>query len=231
MVHVLKEEYFSKADSFILPLTGLPKTSIFTVRSFLFWEENSIEDFKLAVTYAYTDKQMFQGYCKQSVFPILDKNGYLIESYDFEKQSILIYATEDHKKVLKEKLDFDYLTVFVLDLSEWAMDITMFLAGRYSKLSKKAKSMADAFHTYFRKGQEKFPIHIEAILYPNNIIEAVNKKDEPILGKLTPIEYVAKNYGLSLTDLQEIGELGSIYDISKETLTIGQEVEQLSEQV
>lgn len=227
MVHVLKEEYFSKADAFVLPLTGLPKTSIFDMRSYLFWEENSIEEFKLMVAYSHTDKKNFLEYCKKAVFPILDKNGYLIESYDFQNQATLTFDKEGKVKYTP----FENLTVFVLDLGEWAWDIEQFMAGKYSKFSTKAKDILDNFHTIHKKRGETFPVHIQVILYPNDIIEAVDKKDTPLLGKLTPIQYVAKNYGLNLTDLQQVGELGSIYDIREETLTIGQEVEQFSEQV
>lgn len=229
MVHVLKDKYFSKADSFILPLTGLSKASPFPIRSFLFWEDYSIEEFKLVVTYTYDNKERFLEYCRKSVFPVLDKNGYLLESYDFENQAII---TSDEDKEGKPELKytpFEYLSVFVLDLGEWGMDIEMFLVGKYSKLSKKAKELVDTFHTYFKKGVENHPVHIHAIIHPNETIK-VDKGEESILGKLTPIEYVAKNYGLDLSDLQEIGELGSIYNISKETLTIGQETAEVSVQ-
>ena len=228
MVPVLKEEYFSKADSFILPLTGLPRSKLFDVKSFLFWEDYSIEDFKLIVTYSYDDKENFLEYCRKSIFPVLDRKGYLLETYDLENSDILL---PDKEGILSKKIPFEKLSVFVLDMSEWAMDIEMFLAGRYSKFSKKAKDLLDSFHTSHRKGKERFPLHIQAILYPNEIIEAVDKRDTPILGRLTPIQYVAKEYGLNLTDLQEIGELGSIYQIKEETLTIGHKSKELSSQV
>jgi hypothetical protein len=203
MVEVLKDYYFSKADAFILPLTGLSNNRKFTLRSFLFWEDFDIENFNLIVTYSYEDREEFVKYARKFIFPILDKNGYLLESYDFKGMS-----------------------VFILDLSEWAMDITQFLRGKYSKLSKVAKEKIWAFHAYYVKDEERLPVHIYSTLYPNkktDIEIGDGKKEEGILGKLTPIEYVAKNYGFSLTELQKVGELGSIYDIKNETLTIGQE--------
>ena len=197
MVEILKGKYFSKADSFILPLTGLSNTKKFKLKSYVFWEDYSIEDYNLIITYTYQDKDEFIQYCRKQVFPILDKGGYLVESYDY-----------------------DNMTVFVLDLSEWAFNIDLFLKGRYSKLSKEAKEKIEAFHTYFVRDEERTSVHIYCSLYPKEQVP-LDKGD--ILGKLTPIEYVAKNYGLPLTELQALGEICSVYDIKEETLTIKQE--------
>jgi hypothetical protein len=57
------------------------------------------------------------------VFPILDKKGYVIENYDSIGRSI-----------------------FVLDMSEWALDIEQFLQSRYSQLSREGKECIEDFH-------------------------------------------------------------------------------------
>lgn len=197
MIQILKEKYFSKADAFILPLTGLGSTKIFKMKSYLFWEDYSIEDYSLILTYRYDDKNEFIKYFRTVICPILDKGGYLVESYDYEG-----------------------MTVLVLDLSEWTFSIEMFLKGKYSKMSKAAKDKIEVFHTYYVKDEKKTAIHIYAALYPK---EKVDPEKGDILGKLTPIEYVAKNYGLPLPELQTLGELCTIYNITAETLTIKQE--------
>lgn len=188
MVEVLKKEYWSKSEAFLLPLTGLTKSQKYNMKSYLFWGEYSIENYQLIVSFSYKNYEEFLKYCKKIVFPILDRNGYLIESYDFEGQS-----------------------VFVLDISEWALDVEMFLKGKYSKMSKDAKKLITEFHTFYDKGP-KILIEISASLDPND--------KYPILDDMTAIEYVAEYYKFDIKELKKIGELGSIYDKKNETLSL-----------
>lgn len=199
MVQILKDGYFSKADAFILPLTGLPNNNRFNIRSYLFWDDYSIEDFNLILTFAYEHKMEFVDYCRRVLFPTLDKNATsVLESYDIDDNS----------------------SVMILNMSEWAMDIQMFLNGKYSKLSKPAKEKIELYHTYFvDRETTRIPLWLYSILYPSKQIPA-NKGD--VIGKMTPIEYVSKEYNLDLTEMQKVGELGSFYQIKEETLTINQ---------
>lgn len=187
MVELLKSEYSSKSQSFLLPLTGLTRTQKYKLESYLFWEKYSIEDYYLIIKFTYDNYDEFIEYCKRVVFPILDRNGYLVESYDFDNQCVMI-----------------------LNLSEWALDIEMFLKGKYSKMSRDAKDTIYEYHTFFDRGN-KILIDIKATLYPN--------ANYDILDKMSAIEYVAENYGLPLEELKKIGEIGAIYDKEKETLT------------
>lgn len=188
MIQVLKAEYFSKADAFLLPLTGLAKDEKYPVKSYLFWNEYTIEDYNLILEFEYNNYADFIEYCRTRLFPLLDKRGYLVESYDLGNRSI-----------------------FVLDIGEWAMDIEMFLAGHYSKMSKTMKDTIEKYHTF---NGYQIPIYIYAVLYPN-IKMALLRED----GKdKTPIEYVAKNYGFDIEDMKEIGEIGSVYEPILETL-------------
>ena len=50
MIELLQKEYYSKADVFLLPLTGIKRQEDVKIESFLFWREYSIEDYKLTVT-------------------------------------------------------------------------------------------------------------------------------------------------------------------------------------
>lgn len=188
MIQVLKTEYFSKADAFILPLTGLSKDESFECRSYLFWREYSIENYQLILSFTYTDQLGFMEYCRTRMFPILDRKGYLMENYDIGDRS-----------------------VFILDMSEWALDIEQFLSGKYSKFSKEAKYSIEKFHT-FNKNQ--IPISIYAVLYPNTRMTLL--REEGI--DHTPIEYASKHYGLDLDDMRKIGEIGSKYNPLDETL-------------
>ena len=191
MIEVLKKlknqgEYWSKSEIFLLPLTGLPKSQKYPIKTYLFWRDYSIESYHLILKFSYEKYEDFLAYCNRIVFPILDKNLYLIESYDFDKE-----------------------TIFVLDLSEWALDIEMFLKGSYSKFSRQAKESIVEHHTYFDRGA-KIPIEISAIIEPN-----VKYR---LLGDMTAIEYVSYHYNIPLEIMNEVGELGSIYEKEKETL-------------
>lgn len=184
MVDVLLKEYWSKADAFLLPLTGLPRTSKFGVKSYLFWNECSIHDYKLIVSYDCEDYYHLLKYLKQEVFPVLDKNGYLLENYDIQGRSI-----------------------FVLDMSEWAMDIQMFVLGKYSKMSKSAKALIEDYHIF---NGDQIPVHIYAVMYPTLEMDLLGKKDA--------IDYISENYMLDVREVRKIGEIGTIYDRMTETL-------------
>ena len=153
MIEVIKKDYWSRSDAFLLPLTGLPKDFSFNLKSFLFWRNNSIEDYKLTVTYSSYDEQGLLKHCRDAVFPILDKGGHLLESYDIGHSS-----------------------VFVLDLSYWAIDIDRFLQGKYSTMSREAKGMIEKFHYFIFS----FNSEVNQILSIDNIftIEACYKSKE-----------------------------------------------------
>lgn len=186
MIELFKQEYWSKSFAFMLPLTGLPKTHIYKLESYLFWEDYSIEDYFLIVKFTYEDYGKFLEYCKRKVFPNLDRGGYVVETYDFED-----------------------CTIMILDISEWAMDIELFLKGKYSKMSRNAKDTITDFHMYYDKGN-KISLDIKSALEPNTL--------EPLL-KMTPLEYAAEAYGLPHEALKKLGEVGGIYNKEKETLT------------
>lgn len=141
MVNVLKKEYWSRADAFLLPLVGLPRDSKYEVHSYLFWDEYSIQNYHLILTYETKDKDDVVEYCRKTVFPILDKGGYLLENYDSDDK-----------------------VIFVLDVSVWAMDIEMLMMGKYSKLSKEAKGLIENYHKF---NVRNIPVHVYAVLYPN----------------------------------------------------------------
>ncbi len=185
MEEVIKDhEYWSKAYAFLLPLTGLSKNEEFELSAYLFWRDYSIDNYNLIISFSYEDEEKFKEYCTNRLFPILDKKGYLVENYDIQGRSI-----------------------FILDISEWALDIEMFKLGKYSKFSKEMKSKIETFHL-ITKGS--IPWYIWAALNPNM------KKDK--LGGKTPIEYVAHHYGLDLDEMLKVGEIGSAYDVMSETL-------------
>lgn len=186
MVEIFKGEYWSKSDAFLLPFTGLTKTQKYEMKSYLFWNEYSIDNYQLIIKFSWVNYDEFLEYCKRIIFPVLDKNSYLIETHDFEGD-----------------------TVFILDISEWALDIELFLKGKYSKFSRDAKEAIMDFHTYYDKGP-KIDMEISVSLDP--FVKYT------ILGDIPAIEYVAINYGLPIDHLKKVGELGGMYDKQIETL-------------
>lgn len=142
MIEVLKRKYWNKSESFLLPLTGLSKNLKYPMTSYLYWKDYSIDNYHLIVKFTYDNYIDFVNYCNKVIFPTVDRDGYLIETYDFDNESI-----------------------FIMDISKWASDIEKFLAGKYSKLSKEAKDKITDFHIFFDKGP-KIRIEISAILNP-----------------------------------------------------------------
>ena len=142
MVEVLKGEYWSKSEAFLLPLTGLSKSQKYQLKTYLFWGDHSIEDYKLILKFDWDNYDEFLQYCRRVVIPVLDRRGYLMETYDFKNE-----------------------TIMVLDISEWAFDIGFFLQGRYSKMSRDAKDTISEFHTFYDNGA-KIYIEISASLEP-----------------------------------------------------------------
>lgn len=187
-VEILRKDYWSKSQAFLLPLTGISRTQKYPLETFLFWDDYSIEDFQLVVKFTYDNYDNFLDYCKKVIFPVWDRNGYVIESHDFGKE-----------------------TVFVLDISVWALDIQMFLAGKYSKMSREAKDLIQDYHIFYDKGKPQIEIEVAATLDPT--------RKHAILGNMNSIEYASEHYGLPLDILQSLGEIGSIYDKEKESLT------------
>jgi len=143
MVEVLKKEYWSKSEAFLLPLTGLSKSQKYNLRTYLFWNEYSIEDFYLILKFDWNNYEEFEQYCRRIVFPTLDAYGYVIEAHDFKNE-----------------------TVMILNLDTWAFDIELFLKGKYSKMSRDAKDTITEFHTFYDNGA-KILIEISASLEPN----------------------------------------------------------------
>lgn len=187
-IEILRSEYWSKSEAFLLPLTGISKGHKYPLETYLFWDDYSIENYNLVVKFTYDNYDEFLEYCRKVVFPVWDRKGYIVESHDFGKE-----------------------TVFILDISEWALDVQMFLAGRYSKMSKEAKEIIQDYHIYYTKGKPQIEIEIAATLDP------YRKHD--ILDGMSSIEYVSEYYGLPLPELQKVGEIGGIYNKEKETLS------------
>lgn len=148
-MELFKSEYYSMSDTLLLPLTGLTKTEKFEVKSYLFWRDYSIFDYKLIVSiYFENDYNDIRNYCNNYFFPILSKNGYLVESYDIGKR-----------------------TIFILDMSEWAKDIEYFLEGKYSKMSLVAKGKIKDYHV-LENG--RVPQSVFIIIYPNDKLPSLD---------------------------------------------------------
>ncbi len=152
MIELIKQEYWSKSDAFLLPLTGLARTQEYKLESYLFWEKYSIENYFLIIRFTYDDYDKFVKYCRRVIFPALDKNNYLIETYDYKNQCVM-----------------------VLDMSEWGFDIETFLVGKYSKMSNEAIEKIEDYHTFYDRGY-KIDFDIRAILEPNVISDILGNK-------------------------------------------------------
>lgn len=183
---VILDTDWSKSDAFLLPLLGIKKDTGFEVNSYLFWKDHTIEDYKLVLAISYNSQDLFQEFLRTNLLPQLDRESLVLESYDLANRSI-----------------------FVIDMSEWKMDIEAFLAGKYSLLSERAKKMIEKYHA---PKSTKMPAHILCALYPTKVYEVLNK--------MNALEYVAKYWGLPLDELTKLGEIGAIYNKKAETLIV-----------
>lgn len=184
MIELLVKRDWS--DDYLLPLTGLKKIPA-KVKSYLFWRENTINDYKLVL--ALEKEEGVNEYIKNYLFPTLNKKGYLLENYDVGDSII-----------------------FILDMSEWAMDIEQFVKGKYSKLSLDAKKMIEKYHMV----GNIIDIRIGAVMFPN--------KSYALLDKMTPIEYICHHYDLDLERVSYIGEIGSLYNEMAEKLVLKEDL-------
>jgi hypothetical protein len=152
MIDIIKREYWSKADAFVLPLVGIDKNCEYNIKSFFFWQNYSIDNYHLIVMFEHDNIFKLNEYIRNNVFPVLDKKGYLIESHDINESQ----------------------TILILDLSEWALDIDLILNGKYSRLSEQARSCIEDYHMY---DGNLVPIHIYSVLYPTDKLKILDYKN------------------------------------------------------
>lgn len=189
---VLKSGKWSKSEAFLLPLTGLQKEGKYKIESYLYWDNYSIDNYNLIIKMRYTNYNDFIAYCKRHIFPVLNKNAYMVESHDVEGGCI-----------------------FILDIADWKPDVDWFLLGKYSKMSSTAKDLIAKYHAYYDKNDVAKlnpikEIYIVSALEPNIKLEE--------LGNVTPIRAIANEYRLNYADLKKIGEAAGIFDAEGETL-------------
>lgn len=184
MIEVIKKDYWSRSDAFLLPLTGIPRIPTVDIRSYLFWQDYSIHDYKLTVTVEHSDQFFLRRVCEERIYPGLEKNGIILEA---------------HHEGDKE--------IYIVDVSQKADDVELFLKGKYSKISKESKELIEKYHM---SDGDKISIYIYAVIHPF--------KNLSLLGNKSSIEYVAENYGFDYEELMKIGELGSVYKEKNETL-------------
>ena len=68
IIEIIKSEYWSKSDAFLLPLTGIKKSILTNVRSYLFWKNYSIENYNLIVVVEGSDKFERDEYARMELF-------------------------------------------------------------------------------------------------------------------------------------------------------------------
>lgn len=192
MVEIIKQEQWRKSEAFLLPLTGLMRNKDLKIESYLFWEEHSIEDYHLTVKIEYNDRKGYDNYLKKCV---LDSSG----------------------NCLLEVYEHDGFEVLIFDLSEWYMDIDMFLKGRYSQLSTEAKQIIQSYHTFYEKGKPMINVTIYSCLFPNDT--------DNLFEGMTAMEYIAHYYGFDIAVLKELGEVCNKYDRNHETLTLDRHID------
>ena len=54
-IEIFRSQYWSKSEAFLLPLTGISRILKYPFETFLFWDDYSIENYNLMVTFTYDD--------------------------------------------------------------------------------------------------------------------------------------------------------------------------------
>lgn len=148
--NVLKNEYISMSDNFLYPLLDIPKADDFDIKSYIFWNKFSVEDYYFIVTMS-GDEESLKLFLPK-LLQIVDKNTPVIEYYKMDERHILI-----------------------IDMSYWASDIELFLLGKYSKFSKDAKNLIVKYHNIPGRINE-IPYHIFAVLFPEKELAKLNNR-------------------------------------------------------
>jgi hypothetical protein len=142
MIELFRTEYWSKSQAFLLPLTGIPKSSGFEVTSYVRWNNYSLQQYNLIVKIEYGHRfEAFQEFFSEVISR--KETGFVTEVYDYEGFSVLIY-----------------------DVSYWAADIRLFSKGKYSKMSKAAKEAIELFHIFYKDNKKKINVKIYSCLNP-----------------------------------------------------------------
>lgn len=152
MIEIIGKQTKNKSSLFLLPLTGINKDQKYKCNAYLFWNNYSINNYHLIVLFYWDNYKEFLNYCNNTLFPILDKNNMLLESFNLENKSI-----------------------FILDMSIWYKDVEFFLKGKYSKFSDEAKKIIIDYHKFYDNGP-KIVINISATLEPNAKYTILNNK-------------------------------------------------------
>lgn len=78
-VELISKHYMCKSDLALLPLTGLPKTE--DIRSYMFWENYSIENYNLIIEIRNSNNDYYE---------ILNKNTTIVECYEDKEYTYFI---------------------------------------------------------------------------------------------------------------------------------------------
>lgn len=201
-VDVLLNSYWSKSDAFLLPFTGMKKVEEFDVGAFMFWENYTIEDYKLIVKIEYG--------CRYDEFETYLKERLLVES----NKVIQVYPYEG-------------FSIFIFDIADWYEDIETLLNGKYSMFTRKAKDTIERYHMYYEDGKPQVDINIFTCLYPNSkesVLDGMTAIDYVIKNYImvgTPSKLDLETAKI----MKSGGQVCSIYDKKEETLVLDRQLD------
>jgi hypothetical protein len=174
MIKSLYNEYFQKSRVFLYPALNIPRgVSVTPIETYLSWDGRYIEkDLKLTVVYHLRSDKEFVAFEKTKLF----KNPMFSDFYE----------TEDSKGV------------YVFDYEPFAEDWSLFLDGKYSKLSKTLKDRVLSYYTNSKKNYVYVDSYVNPHLY---------------------YDLYSRLLGCDKKLLEDVGELCDKPDLIKETLT------------
>lgn len=171
----------------LLPLVGLERVSTVSVtNTYLYWKDNvdnldDMNNVSLLVYYEPTTPHLFE---------IFEKN--------------VLMKLPNVTSCFKTEKGY----VYVIDMLEWADDIVLFLEGKYSQFSQKAKDEICSYYNLDVNRRRPFPIKtVHMALFPEYYYESCAKE----------LGYTNSNGAVNVAYLQECVELWSKPDVERET--------------
>lgn len=206
---LLQKTYIQKSRLFLLPLTGLVRNKYFPpTNTYISSPDLNCEGYIDGINFE--DEILIIAYSKS--YKIKQDNIYNQVTSNFKNISIEETGWDKYESLIMSNKRFmgfhesqdEFLYTF--DLSEWHTDWNLFLKGRYSQMSKRAKRIIKEYKWTSLQAIEQKKLY--CYLYPN--------EDESCF------EEFANELGLQVDDLKRVQELCSKPNLKLETYICSQ---------
>lgn len=210
---LLEKTYIQKSRLFLLPLTGLKRHAHFReTDTYISAPELIATQYPEGITF--DDKILIVVYSKlykikhDNIFNQINSNFKNIDAGDETGWDIYENSVVSNRYIIAFHETQDEF-IYTFDLSDWTKDWHLFLKGRYSQMSKKAKDLVKNYRWNSLKPIEQRKLY--CYLYPSETFP-----DE----KKTCFEKFSEDLGYPVAELEKVKELCSKPNLKLETFKI-----------